>query len=294
VMASPEKDRRVKTIGILAGVGFLISLYLLRDHYAEGPSVCDASSLLSCSVVNRSAFSELLGVPVAIFGAIWCVVLCYGAWRVLENDRTNYFLTAILLWSFLGIFFIFYMVLAEFILGAICIFCTIVHILTVIIFYHAVKLYNDIKVTPEIGSFVYTMRYVLAAVVVACIIPVVVINAFSVPDPVMTHDLASCLTSKHVRMYGSDGCGHCMYQKGLFGESFAGIDYVDCTKNNENEKECERHEIIGFPTWIKFDGDGDDAQEVEKARPGAMSLSELANFADCVIASAPPEPALLE
>lgn len=60
-MNSTEKDKRVRTIGILAALGFFISIYLTKDHYAAGTSICDTGGLLSCSVVNRSSFSELLG-----------------------------------------------------------------------------------------------------------------------------------------------------------------------------------------------------------------------------------------
>jgi len=195
-MMPSQRDYRVKQIGILGFIGFLISLYLVKEHYREGPSVCDMSELFSCSEVNRSPFSELLGVPVAIFGAIWCIVLCFGAWKVLIGEKVNYYLTGILLWAILGILFIVYMVIAEIILGAICIFCTIVHILTLAIFHRSYQLFKDLKATPSLDSFIFNMRYLIFTVFLLCITPVFVINAIHQPDPQIVGDLATCLTSK--------------------------------------------------------------------------------------------------
>jgi len=273
-----ERDRRVRIIGILGVISLFVSLYLIKDHYDAGASVCDAGGSFSCSVVNRSAYSELFGVPVAIFGAIWCGVLVFGAWRVLQGDKINYYLTAILLWSFLGVLFIVYMVIAEIILGAICPFCTVIHILTLIIFYYSIKLFRDIQVIPEIGSFIYNMRYVLVSVFVACMIPIIVAGTYvEPPAPEVVLDLASCITSKHIKMYGSDGCGHCQHQKKIFGESFAQIEYVDCYNTKEGKKACEDNEIHNFPTWVKFDESGN---EVERAK-GVQTLEKMEAFSGC-------------
>jgi len=293
---STDKDKRVRLIGILAAAALVISLYLTKDHYEAGSSLCDASEMLSCSVVNRSTFSELLGVPVSIFGAIWCCVLCFGSWRVLQGDKPNYYLTAILLWSFLGVLFIFYMVIAEIILQAICIFCTMIHILTIIIFYQAVRLFRDMQATPPVSSFLYNMRYILLGVFVACIVPVFIFGALKQPDEatiLSVTDFAVCVTSKHIKMYGSDGCGHCQHQKSLFGkEAFAYIDYVDCSKP-ENGEECKNNNIGVYPTWIKFHLNG--VEEVERVK-GVQSLDSMEKWSGCVIShpSASPPPSLSE
>lgn len=278
-MVSPaERDRRVKIIGILGFICFLVSLYLIKDHYEAGASICDAGGSFSCSVVNRSAYSELLGVPVAIFGAIWCAVIVFGAFRVLRGVKINYYLTAILLWSFLGVLFIVYMVIAEIILGAICPFCTVIHILTLIIFYYSIQLFRDIQVIPEIGSFIYNMRYVLVSVFIACMLPIFVAGTYvEPPAQELVLDLASCVTSKHIKMFGADSCGHCQHQKKIFGESFAQIEYIDCYKTEEGKKACKDHEIQNFPTWVKFDASGNEVERVK----GVQSLEKMEIFSGC-------------
>lgn len=122
------------------------------------------------------------------------------------------------------------------------------------------------------------MRYVLLSVFIACLLPIFVAGSYQEPPPQeVVLDLASCITSKHIKMFGSDGCGHCQHQKSLFGESFEQIDYVDCYKTEEGKKSCEDHEIMNFPTWVKFDEQG---KEVERVK-GVQSLVKMGTFSGC-------------
>jgi uncharacterized membrane protein len=120
------KEQRAQVIGILGVLSIFLSLFLVKEHYETDQSFCDnlAGGMFSCSSVNRSEYSEFIGVPVAVFGAIWGLVLTYGAWKIYRNDMVAYYTTAVLLWSLLGVFFIFYMVAAEIILGAVSSTCT--------------------------------------------------------------------------------------------------------------------------------------------------------------------------
>jgi protein-disulfide isomerase/uncharacterized membrane protein len=50
--------------------GLLVSLYLGAQHLpSAAPSLCSVSSVLDCDTVNRSAYSELFGVPIAYLGS---------------------------------------------------------------------------------------------------------------------------------------------------------------------------------------------------------------------------------
>jgi uncharacterized membrane protein len=114
------KDR-AQIIGILGVLCIFLSIFLVKEHYETDQSFCDslAGGMFSCSSVNRSSYSEFIGVPVAVFGVIWGLVLSFGAWKIYQNDRVAYYVTAVLLWALLGVFFIVYMVAAEIILGAV-------------------------------------------------------------------------------------------------------------------------------------------------------------------------------
>ncbi len=81
-------------------------------------------------------------------------------------------------------------------------------------------------------------------------------------------NLAKCLTSKGVKMYGAFWCSHCQNQKNEFGDSFQYIDYVECDPKgvNANPQACKDAGISGYPTWIvngiKYPGEQD---------PGALA-----------------------
>jgi len=294
------REQRAQLVGYLGAACAVVALYLVREHYDSGPSFCDQMrmSSLSCSTVNRSEYSEFLGVPVALFGAIWGAVMSYGAWRVYLNDRVAYFSTALLLWSSLGLLFIVYMVYAEFVLGAICIFCTIIHVMSLAIFYQALQLYMDMTARPSAGTFLYSMRNVILVVFLVCIVPVFLFNMRGPSPPhfstsgtktdtaddeeQMTYfiNLAKCVTSKHVSMFGSDMCGVCKRQKASLGVGFKFIDYKDCSKDH-HQKSCQDNNIDRYPTWIHFDELGEEIAR----KPGAMSALQLEEFADCKLAN---------
>ncbi len=50
----------------VAGVGFAIAAYLTVVHYAGGDAACFIAH--GCTVVQRSDYAELAGVPVALLG----------------------------------------------------------------------------------------------------------------------------------------------------------------------------------------------------------------------------------
>jgi len=283
-----SREQRAQIIIVLSILCTITAFYLVKEHYSNDLSFCDSvgGGLFSCSSVNKSEYSEFLGVPVAVFGAIWSMVLAFGAYEVYKNEKVAYFTTALLLWSFLGILFIFYMVTAEIILGAVCLFCTIIHILTIIIFYHAIKLYIDLPVKPSAATFLHGMRYILLSVFVICILPVFLFNLGGQVPPT-THvletegddyftKLANCLTKNQIKMFGSDSCGNCRRQKTIFGDAFDNVEYVEC---GQQQQACEDNKITSYPTWIQFSPDGDEITR----HKGVMSAQQLEDYSGCKI-----------
>ena len=63
-------------IGILAVIGLFVSGYLVKEHYTStGASFCDINDTFNCSAVNRSQYAVFLGVPVAILGFLYYLLL---------------------------------------------------------------------------------------------------------------------------------------------------------------------------------------------------------------------------
>lgn len=87
-------------------------------------------------------------------------------------------------------------------------------------------------------------------------------------------DFAKCLTEKGAKFYGASWCGWCQKQKELFGEDAQFLPYVECVNEETNEltEECQKAEILGFPTW----------EFPEKGREmGFKTLEELSQLSGC-------------
>ncbi len=62
-------------IAILAVCGIVLSAESLQRHYATSKTTfCDIGETFNCDIVNRSEYSSILGIPVALIG-----MLGYGA-----------------------------------------------------------------------------------------------------------------------------------------------------------------------------------------------------------------------
>lgn len=115
----------------LAVGGIAVSTYLTIAHYTS-PDVlaCSASGTVNCEAVTTSAQSTFLGIPVALLGLLYFVgmaALCLpAAWR--SGSRLVHL--ARLLGSIAGVGFVLWLVYAElFIIEAICLWCTVAHVL---------------------------------------------------------------------------------------------------------------------------------------------------------------------
>lgn len=63
-------------IVLLCLCGMALSTASLRSHYATSATdYCDLNQIFNCDIVNRSKFSEILGIPVALVGLAGYVVI---------------------------------------------------------------------------------------------------------------------------------------------------------------------------------------------------------------------------
>jgi uncharacterized membrane protein len=115
---------RGASIIIAAILGLVVSLYLLGVHWGWGQLVC--LDIGACEVVNTSLYAELLGIPVALLGAItYLALLATGVliWRHLYEEPARFvqFLLAAI-----GVAFSGYLTYVElFVLRAICPWCVL-------------------------------------------------------------------------------------------------------------------------------------------------------------------------
>jgi len=58
-------------IAILAVCGIVVSSVSLRQHYATSKTAfCDIGETFNCDIVNRSEYSSIVGIPVALIGML--------------------------------------------------------------------------------------------------------------------------------------------------------------------------------------------------------------------------------
>jgi uncharacterized membrane protein len=117
----------------IAGLG--VATYLTITHFDKVALVCSDNGPINCAKVTSSPQSVILGIPVAMLGLVFFVpmiALCLpAAWR--SADRRIHLARLIL--SVTGVGMILYLIIAElFIIKAICLWCSGVHVITFILF----------------------------------------------------------------------------------------------------------------------------------------------------------------
>lgn len=102
---------------LVAAAGAAIAAYLTWVHYDEAALVCVAGG--GCETVQRSSYSELAGIPVALLGLVsYTVVFALVLW----NTPTARLAAASL--AFVGLVFgIYLLALQLFVIDAVCVWC---------------------------------------------------------------------------------------------------------------------------------------------------------------------------
>lgn len=141
----------VSTLLCLCGLG--VATYLTITHFDTHLTLaCPKTSTFNCETVTTSAQSHILGIPVAVLGLLYFVpmlVLCLPvAWRT--ADRRIHLARLVL--ASIGVGTIIYLIIAElFLIKAICLWCTSVHLITFILFV-IVATSSPIVLSPGYGD----------------------------------------------------------------------------------------------------------------------------------------------
>jgi uncharacterized membrane protein len=120
----------------LSVVGLGVSIYLTIEHFTQSTTLaCPATGIVNCQKVTESAQSSFLGVPVALLGALYfaamVAVTMPAAWRSANPALSRLRLGL----AGVGVVFVLYLVYAElFILDAICLWCTVIHVVSIALF----------------------------------------------------------------------------------------------------------------------------------------------------------------
>ena len=258
---------------ILSVVGLLLSVYLTYLHYTEGQSAFCAQGS-DCDAVRQSSYSAILGIPVALLGAVGYALIFWFTFISISR-RTRWFVLYTI--SLAGFVFSAYLTYLEFfVIKAICPYCVVsALIITVILIMIA---YRKSEFYPKLSSL-------KTAALSVCVIGIVLIGSSAFQSDGLDSEFEADGTStassfqlglaKHLRksgavMYGSYKCPHCNAQKALFGGASKYVVYVECDPAGKDAKPtlCIARGIMHFPTW-EIGG---------RFYEGAKSLQELSQL----------------
>lgn len=131
--ASPgaEVPRWPRTAALLCSLaGLAVALYLSAVHLSSTvPLYCAENGVINCAQVTSSPSSIVLGVPVAYYGVFWfgVMTLLLVRHRAAPPGR--------LVWVIGGVSGVLYLLYSElFVIGAICLWCSLVHLLILALF----------------------------------------------------------------------------------------------------------------------------------------------------------------
>jgi len=106
---------------VIALLGFADASYLTIEHFQNVIPPC--SIVGGCEKVLTSVFSTLYGIPVALFGAIYYLVIAIGLFSFLES-KNHEVLRVTLLLTILGLLAsLWFVFLQVFILHSYCVYC---------------------------------------------------------------------------------------------------------------------------------------------------------------------------
>lgn len=127
------KDIVIKLIGLLTLWNGLLYTYLLFLHYANVPCSVNWDW---CDIVNKSSYSELFWIPVALLWIIWMFIqFAISLFLIFYAKKQSGILLKILMgMSVFGMWFWIYLIFVQaFILKSWCIYCLISDVILFII-----------------------------------------------------------------------------------------------------------------------------------------------------------------
>jgi len=114
--------RLMTAVAVLAFCGIVVSSVSLQHHYAKSKTAyCDIGETFNCDIVNRSEYSQILGIPVALIGILGYVALAALATMYRNRADTQKLLLG---GAAAGLAFALYLTYIEaHVLGVWCILC---------------------------------------------------------------------------------------------------------------------------------------------------------------------------
>lgn len=134
---------------VLVALGLGDSIYLTWAHYTSTTALaCPDTGVINCAKVTTSSYSHILGIPVAVLGLVFFVGIVPLVLPVAWRSTWAPLRAARLLGTGVGVAMVVWLLVAElFRLHALCLYCTGVHIVTVLLFF--VTVFGTLATSPD-------------------------------------------------------------------------------------------------------------------------------------------------
>lgn len=121
---------------VICVAGIAVASYLTYAHYTDASVLaCSDKGVINCAKVTTSAQSRFLGMPVAVLGLAYFVAMTVICSPWLWRRPERFIRIGRLVAATGGLAMVLYLLYAElFIIDAICLYCTVVHVLTLLLF----------------------------------------------------------------------------------------------------------------------------------------------------------------
>ncbi|MGC8688256.1 MAG: vitamin K epoxide reductase family protein [Candidatus Micrarchaeia archaeon] len=129
------KVDKVNIFYFLLVIAIILAIYLTFVHYNSSILLCPDTGIINCNSVITSKFSTILGVPISLLAVIFFLF----AFPIIK--RNNEIL--IFIWAVIGISAILYSLSGMFILGEICIYCSLLDIIILSLVFLIMQIRNQ-------------------------------------------------------------------------------------------------------------------------------------------------------
>jgi uncharacterized membrane protein len=122
---------------MLSVLGLGLAGYLTYEHYTSSTSLsCPAGGgIVDCLKVTTSQYAKIRGIPVAVLGLVFFAVMLGLQSRPAWSSTSPAVRIGRLAWSVVGVGTAAWLIYAElFKLNAVCLWCTAVHVLSLLLF----------------------------------------------------------------------------------------------------------------------------------------------------------------
>lgn len=292
-------------IGAIAIVGTLLTTYLSVLKLTGGSAACSgdaAAGASSCNAVLNSAYAEVFGIPLPLFGCLAYISMATFALVPLavKPDQNKALRSQLEDWTWLLLFalatamtvfssYLMYVLATK--LQTVCFYCIGSAIFSLSLFVLTVigRRWEDIGQLFFIAIIVAMVTLIGTLGVYANVdrprdagerIPIE--SPSGAPEAPIGWEITSKsgeseielalhLTKIGAKKYGAYWCPHCYEQKQLFGkEAFSKINYIECDPNGKNAQPqvCKEANVKSYPNW-EING---------KLIEGVQTLDELADL----------------